>query len=120
MAIEIVEKSREFNKVEIYLMTVANNIPSIKTLNDGEVIPVAGHIIFVDHKENEDVEILSIITPEKKVYSCQSVTFKKSFLDIVDVMGGEKFSVIKTSGRNKSGREYINCELDISSVSMPD
>lgn len=115
--VEIKEMSREFTKVEKYLMTAAPDIEPLKNIADGTSIPVDGYIIFNDIKNNGDVqEIVSIITPEKKVYSGQSSTFKQSLKDIENVMEGEKFSIIKISGKTKAGRDYINCTLDVSNL----
>lgn len=115
--VEIKEMSREFTKVEKYLMTTAPDIEPLKNITDGESISVDGFLIFDDIKDNGDVqEIVSIITPDKKVYSGQSATFKKSLKDIESVMEGEKFSIIKISGKTKVGRDYINCILDVSNL----
>lgn len=116
--INIKEKSREFNEVEQYLMTIAPSIMSMKDVEDGEHITVDGILLFEDVKEDSEevVEVMSIITPEKKVYSCQSATFKRSINDISDIMKGKSFTVIKTSGKTKNNRDYINCELDIESL----
>lgn len=115
--VEIKEMSREFTKVEKYLMTMAPDIEALKNIDDGESIPVDGYLIFDDIKDNGEVqEIVSIITPEKKVYSGQSATFKRSLKDIENVMEGEKFSIIKISGKTKAGRDYINCTLDVSEL----
>lgn len=115
--VEIIEMSREFTKVEKYLMTAAPDIEPLKNIADGESIPVDGYLIFDDIKDNGDMqEIVSIITQDKKVYSGQSATFKKSLKDIESVMDGEKFSIIKISGKTKVGRDYINCILDVSNL----
>lgn len=115
--VEIKEMSREFTKVEKYLMTTAPDIEPLNGINDGQSIEVDGFIIFNDVKDNGDVqEIVSIITPSKKVYSGQSATFRQSLKDINDVMEGEKFSIIKISGKTKAGRDYINCTLDVSDL----
>lgn len=115
--VEIKEMSREFTKVEKYLMTVAPDIESLKNIDDGQSIEVDGFIIFNDIKDNGDVrEIMCIITPDKKVYSGQSATFRQSLKDIESVMDGEKFSIIKISGKTKAGRDYINCTLDVSNL----
>lgn len=113
--INIKEMSREFNEVEQYLMTIAPSIVSMKNVEDGEHITVDGVMVFEDIKEDTDdvVEVMSIITPEKKVYSCQSATFKRSINDISNIMKGKLFTVIKTSGKTKANRDYINCELDV-------
>lgn len=116
--IRIIEQSREFNEVEQYLMTIAPSIISAKDVEDGEHITVDGILTFEDVKENtgETVEVMSIITPEKQVYSCQSATFKRSIGDISKIMKNKPFTVIKTSGKTKAGRDYINCVLDIDSL----
>lgn len=116
--VEIKSMSREFNEVEKYLMTIAPQIVSLKDVKDGERITVDGVMMFDDIKEStgEVVEVMSIITPSKQVYSCQSATFKRSITDISNIMGGKPFTVIKTSGKTKSNRDYINCVLDIENL----
>lgn len=116
--INIKEMSREFSEVEQYLMTIAPSIISMKDVEDGEHITVDGVLIFGDVKEGtgEEVEIMSIITPEKIVYSCQSATFKRSINDIATIMKGKPFTVIKKSGKTKNNRDYINCVLDTTTL----
>lgn len=115
--ITIKETSRDFTEVEQYLMTIAPSIISMKDVPDDTRISVDGTLLFEDVKEQtgEVVEVLSIITPEKEVYSCQSATFKRSVKDIANIMKGA-FTIIKQSGKTKAGRDYINCVLDIESI----
>ncbi len=115
--ITVTHTSREFNEVETYLMTIASGVKSVKDVEDGEKITVDGWLEFEDKKDNGDVtEILSIITPDKKVYACQSNTFKRSVKDITMIMGSFPFTIVKTSGKTKAGRDFVNCELDVSSL----
>lgn len=119
--VEIKETSRELSKLEQYLMTIAPNIESLHKVEDGTKIVVNGFLVFTDVKEDGEIaEILSIITPDKKVYSCQSKTFKQSFSDINMIMtaDGENkpFTIIKISGKTKNGRDYINCVLDVENL----
>lgn len=116
--INIKEMSREFNEVEKYLMTIAPSIISMKDVEDAEHITVDGILMFEDIKEDtgETVEVMSIITPEKHVYSCQSATFKRSVRDISNIMNGKSFTIIKTSGKTKANRDYINCVLDVENL----
>lgn len=115
--IKIKETSRDFDKVETYLMTIAPSIVSVKDVKDNTKIPVAGIMVFDDIKDDESTsEIMSIITPDKKVYSCQSKTFKRSVSDIHAIMGENPFTIIKTSGKTNAGRDYINCVLDVDSL----
>lgn len=110
--------NQEYTEIEKYLMTISPAIESMKNLPDGEKIPVKKYMIFQDVKQNtgEAVEILSILTPDNKVYSAQSGTVKRSFNDIVNIMGDKPFTIIKTSGKTKAGRDFINCILDVESI----
>lgn len=117
MAITINSQSKDFTEVEQYLMTLDRGIKSLKDVKDNTSIPVAGYLTFTDEKENDDsVDILSIITPDNEVFSCQSATFKRSFDNIFNIMHGKQFSVIKVSGTTKNNRPYIDCALDVKSV----
>jgi hypothetical protein len=117
MAITINTQSKDFTEVEQYLMTLDRGIKSLKDVKDNTSIPVAGYLTFTDEKENGDsVDILSIITPDNEVFSCQSVTFKRSFDNITNIMHDKQFSIIKVSGTTKNGRPFIDCALDVKSV----
>ena len=117
MAITINTQSKDFTEVEQYLMTLDRNIMSLKDVVDNTSIPVAGYLTFTDEKDNGDsVDILSIITPDNEVFSCQSSTFKRSFDNITNIMHDKPFSIFKISGTTKAGRPYIDCALDVKSV----
>lgn len=117
MAFTINTQSKDFTEVEQYLMTLDRGIKSLKKVEDNTSIPVAGYLTFTDEKNNGDtVDILSIITPDNKVFSCQSATFKESFDNICNIMHGKQFSIIKISGTSKAGRPFIDCTLDVKSV----
>lgn len=112
--IKVINGSREFTEVETYLMTISPAIMSMKDVPDHTIIEVDGCLTFIDCKDNgEETEVLSIITPDNKVYSCQSATFKRAINDISNIMHGGKFSVEKISGKTKAGRDFINCTLVI-------
>lgn len=117
MAITINTQSRDFTEIEQYLMILDKGIKSLKDVEDNTSIAVAGYLTFTDEKENGDnIDILSIITPDNEVFSCQSATFKRSFDNITNIMHDKQFSVIKLSGTTKNGRPYIDCALDVKSV----
>lgn len=110
--------TQEYTEIEKYLMTVSPSIESMKNLPDGTKIPVKKYMLFDDVKEDtgEADEILSILTPDNKVYSAQSATVKRSFKDIMEIMNGKPFTIIKISGKTKANRDFINCILDIESI----
>ena len=114
--IKVTNQTKEFTEIEKYLMTTAPTIKTVKTLQDGDVINVAGYLEFVDEKEDgTTAELMSIITTDKAVYSTQSVTFKRSIKNIEAVMQFP-FPVKKISGQSKAGRKYVDCVLDIESL----
>lgn len=114
--IKVTNQTKEFTEIEKYLMTTAPTIKTVKTLQDGDVINVAGYLEFVDEKEDgTSAELMSIITTDKAVYSTQSVTFKRSIKNIEAVMQFP-FPVKKISGQSKAGRNYVDCVLDIDSL----
>lgn len=115
--IKITEQSRELTPVEKYLMTIAPSIKVVKDIEDNAVIPVKAWCEFEDVKDTgEVVELLSILTPNGEAYSCQSATFKRSFHDILEIVGDMDFSIIKISGKTNAGRPFVNCTLDPTSV----
>lgn len=117
---KIVNESREFDKVDKYLLTAGKGAISMKDVEDGTSIPIGGYLEFVDEKDDgTESEILAIITESRgQVYSTQSKTFKRSLMEIFDVMGEESFAVKKISGITKAGRPYVDCELDTDSVKV--
>lgn len=116
--IKINETSRDLTKVERYLMTASPAIVLMKDVEDGTSLPVLAWCTFTDVKETtgEAVDLLSIMTTDGAVYSCQSSTFKREFNTIAELMEGDSFSVIKFSGVTKAGREFISCKLDTANL----
>ena len=114
--ITITNTTKEFTAIEKYLMTTAPTIKTVKTLQDGDVINIAGYLEFVDEKEDgTTAELMSIITTDNTVYSTQSATFKRSIKDIETIMQFP-FPVKKISGQSKAGRNFVDCVLDIDSL----
>lgn len=117
MAITTTYQSREFNEVEMYLMTLNPGIISMKDVEDNTEITVSGILEYTESKEGkEPTEIMAIITPEQTVYAFQSSTMKRSIHDISNIMKGKDFPIKKISGVTKAGRDYINCVLDVSKL----
>lgn len=115
--IEIKNKSREFTKVEEYLMTKSNTCKPIKEVDDGEVLNVTGYIEYTDTKENGDVsDLIAIITEDNKTYAAQSKTFRNSLKDIFEIMDMAVVPIKKVSGVTKSDRHYVDCELYVEGI----
>lgn len=111
---KILQLSNEnIEAVDQYLLTISPAIETVKNIADGTPIKVSEWCLFEDEKNGETTELLSFMTPEKNVFCCQSKTFKRSFFDIQSLMG-DNFTIIKTSGKTKNGRDFVNCILDVS------
>ena len=109
----IIEKSRELSKQEIYLMTMNPKSDSVKN-HVGERIDVAAWLIFedVDKKTGEVHSVLSVLTPENEVFSTISPTFQSDFMDMAELFQNDfAFEII--SGKSKAGREFVTCALAI-------
>lgn len=117
---EILTTSRDFTAKEIYNMTQDKAVLSVKNVPTGTILHVNGYVTFEDtDKDGEKFEILSIIGTnddgEVTVWACQSATFKRSFMDIVEIItqsGGnldDGLDIQKLDGESKSGRAYVDC-----------
>lgn len=111
--VKILAKSaNEIGKVDMYLMTSASDIATVKDIEDGEIITPTKWVEYVDVKDDDsETTVFAFMDDAGKAYATTSKTFKKSFMDMWDLFDGESFSIEKTSGVAKSGRPFINCVL---------
>lgn len=113
----ILKTSRDFTNVEKYLMTQDPGIISVKDVPDSTSMDVSGYLLY-EHQnaKGETSELLSVIGSvdgATKVWCCQSATFKRSFEQMFELFEGEPFTIIKTSGISKGGKNYVDCRLAI-------
>ena len=117
---KILHTSRDFTAKEIYNMTQDKAVLSVKNVPTNAILHVNGYVIFEDtNKDGEKSEILSIIGAnadgEVEVWACQSATFKRSFMDIVEIVTqsgmniDDGIDIQKLDGESKSGRAYVDC-----------
>lgn len=115
----ITGQSREFSKLEIYKLTKSKDTKSVKDLPDGAKLLVDGYLTYDDvNGKGEEVHMLSVIglmdgVEKPVVWTCQSQTFKQDFADIWSIFNGEEtFTIVKSSGQSKAGRDFVNCSLE--------
>ena len=114
---KILETSRDFSAKEIYNMTQDKAVISVKNVPTNSILHVNGYVVFEDtNKDGDTSEILSIIgandNGEVEVWACQSATFKRSFMDIVEI--------IKQSGMNlDDGVDIQKLDKEISKILAP-
>ena len=107
---QIIKKSREFTKREIYNLT---HSPKSKKLSECEdEIQVSGFVVYADDEdEGNRTEITSILAEDGTVYATNSQTAKKELLFIHDLMAGEPYSIEVVKGQSKNGRTYVTVTL---------
>lgn len=107
------------DKKQVYRMTKGDS-QKIDGLEKGLSLPVDNFALYTETKDRKKQDgtteqyeqtVLTFTSGPHK-FGTISATFIKSFLEIVDIMGEDKFAIIITGGESKSGRKYVNCELD--------
>ena len=99
------------NKKEVYRMTKAESI-RVQDVEPGLSLPVDKWALYVEDKtDGTQANVLAIVGGGMKL-STISKTFIASFMEVVDLMDGEPFSIKITGGTSKAGRKYVDCELD--------
>lgn len=101
-------------------MTLGQGMKVVKEMNDGECVNVAMYCVFIDEKDDgDDITVLTFADENNVVYCTNSETFRRSFLEIADIMSDEDsndkggFTIEKISGQTKAGRPFVNCKLHI-------
>lgn len=112
--VKITNKSQEFSNLEVYNMTKSHKLNTLKNLENGAKLEVAGFMEWTDVNEEtgEAVELLSLITSDGTAYVTQSDTFKRDLFDIVEIFE-HKFPITIEHGvgKSKAGREYHYCAV---------
>ena len=107
------------DKKQVYRMTKGDS-QKIDGLEKGLSLPVDNFALYTETKDRKKQDgtteqyeqtVLTFTSGPHK-FGTISATFIKSFLEIVDIMEGDPFAIIITGGESKSGRKYVNCELD--------
>lgn len=107
------------NKKEVYRLTKGDSL-KVQDQPKGTSFPVEKYAIYEEEKTRKKndgstetyTETVLAFTAGNMKLGTISTTFIKSFLEIVEIMDGDPFSIIITGGKSKNGREYVNCELD--------
>jgi hypothetical protein len=103
------------DKKAVYRLTKSES-QRVQDVERGLSLPVDKWALYTETKrakdgtENEQT-VLAIVSGGMKI-STISKTFIDSFIECVDLMGGEPFSIVITGGTSKGGRQFVNCELD--------
>lgn len=111
---KIIRTSKELTKPEIYMLTMSPSIVSVKDIPDNTEIDVCTWCEYtVEDRNGVEIDLISVMDSENKVYTSQSATFKRNFFNLVDIFENEMFTIKKISGTNNAGRQYVTCDLVI-------
>jgi len=103
------------DKKAVYKLTKSES-QRVQDVEKGLSLPVDKWAVYTETKKNKTGEeteqiVLAIVSGGMKI-STISQTFIDSFMECVDIMEDEPFSIIITGGTSKGGRQFVNCELD--------
>ena len=106
----IIEKSCEMKKSEIFRMTKDASIKKVSE-NIGLNVEVDKWLVYSENNsKGEEVTVLSIMGKDGEVYATNSPTFRNQFYDIVEMLGEEMIDRIEiVSGTSKNGRDFVTC-----------
>ena len=101
----------EADKKAVYKLTKSES-QRVQDVEQGLSLPVDKWCLYEEkNSKGEDQNVLAIVSGGMKI-STISKTFIESFMECVELMDGEQFSIVITGGTSKGGRKYVNCELD--------
>ena len=112
--VKITNKTKEFSKLEVYNMTKSHNLKTLKELENGAKIEVAGVMEWEDINDEtgEVTPLVSILDTDGTAYVTQSDTFKRDLFDIIGIFDGEfPITIEHGIGKSKAGREYHYCTV---------
>lgn len=99
------------NKKEVYRLTKSES-QRVQDVEKGVSLPVDKWALYKEkNNKGEEQNVLAIVSGSMKV-STISKTFIDSFMECVELMENDPFSIVITGGTSKGGRQYVNCELD--------
>ena len=103
------------DKKKVYKLTKADS-QRVQDLEQGTSFAVDAWALYEEDKLKKDgttekQTVLSVVSGGVK-FSTISQTFIRSFMECVDLMENDPFSIIITGGTSNGGRQYVNCELD--------
>lgn len=103
------------DKKAVYRLTKSES-QRVQDVERGLSLPVDKWALYTENKRAKDgteseQTVLAIVSGGMKI-STISKTFIDSFMECVDLMGDDAFSIVITGGTSTSGRQFVNCELD--------
>lgn len=111
----IIRKTETLTPNDLYSMTKGNNVRKMADAK-GETLEVAKFVLYEDtNTDGEVMEVLAFETTDGTRYATNSRTFIRNFKDIATIYDDAQAALptkfVVGSGRSKSNREYLTCDL---------
>lgn len=107
----ILFKSNDFTKVQMYKLTAANDIQLLKNIPTDQPFEVHGYVTYEDSDSDGQVKTLASMLTDHGVIATSSLTVMRDLEKLWDVFEGEPFTVQKQTATAKNGREFIQLIL---------
>lgn len=112
---EIIRKTEGLTAADLYALTKGNDVRRMADAK-GEVLDISKYVLYKDEDQNGNpMTVLAVETVTGAKYATNSKTFVRNFVDILAIFdeGGEELPTryIVGSGRSKSNREYLTCDI---------
>ena len=112
---EIIKKSEGMTTKDLYNLTKGNDVRKMADAK-GEVLDLTKYVVYKDEDSSGDpMTVLALETTSGVRYATNSKTFIRNFCDILAIFGegGDELPTryIVGSGRSKSNREYLTCDI---------
>lgn len=80
---------------------------------EGSQLEIVAWVIYEDSDEStgEIKKVLSLITTDGEIFGTISPTFIREFEKMADYFGDDLTEISVISGKSKSGRTYITCDI---------
>ena len=112
---EILRKTNGLTSADLYALTKGNDVRKMADAK-GEVLDIVKYVLYSDEDVNGNMmTVLAVETASGAKYATNSKTFTRNFSDILAIYeaGTEEIPTrfIVGSGKSKSNREYLTCDI---------
>ena len=112
---EIIRKTEGLTSADLYALTKGNDVRKLSDAK-GEVLDILKYVLYNDEDvKGNPMTVLALETVDGAKYATNSKTFVRNFTDIIAIYeaGNEEIPsrYIVGSGKSKSNREYLTCDI---------
>ena len=99
------------DKKAVYKLTKSESV-QMQKVERGTSLPIDKWAYYEEENSKGELQNVLSFTSGNMKFSTISKTFIRSFMECVELMESDPFSIIITGGESKNGRGFVNCELE--------